>query len=159
MEMEKTHEYKNDFLYFIISPDKSGGENALRCCSGVNVYGFLPITRKRHGLYANPCQRGLQQLHHMVTDFAASRGAKSRIVGGAACVGLAPSNDFWYSDVLSIENASDSFPDDLISFCVTNLLKIIFNSCMLELPLPEKLPGPPELQAFIERLCDKYKQQ
>jgi hypothetical protein len=158
MEKETIREYKNDFLYFIIRPDKSRGAHSLICCSAVNVYAFLPITKGRHGLYANPSQRGLQRLHHMVTDFAASRGAKSKIIGGTDCAGLAPSKDFWYSDVLSIERASDSFPDELITFCVTNLLKIIFKSCMLELPLPEKLPEPPELQVFIESLCEKYRQ-
>ncbi|HKN19377.1 MAG TPA: hypothetical protein VJW95_06230 [Dissulfurispiraceae bacterium] len=158
MEKEKTYEYKNYFLYFIIRPDESRGPHAWTCCSGVNVYGFLPITKGRHGLYANPSQRGLQQLHHMVTDFAASRGGKSRIIGGTDCAGIVTSKDFWYSDVLSIESASDSFPEELITFCVINLLRIIFNSCMLELPLPEKLPGPRELQVFIEGLCEKYRQ-
>jgi hypothetical protein len=158
MNTEKTYEYRNKFLYFVIHPDKSRGENVLICCSGVNVFAFLPITKNRHGLYANSCMRGLQQLHHMVTDFATARGAKSTIIGGSDCAGLAPSEDFWYTDVLLIENASDSFPDEMINFCVTNLLKIIFHACMLELQLPETLPGPPELQVLIEDLCVKYKQ-
>lgn len=155
---EKTFEYRNDFLYFVIRPDFSAGKNVLICCSGVNVYGFLPITKGRHGLYANSSQRGLQQLHHMVTDFAASRGATSRIIGGNSCAGLVASKDFWYTDVLRIENAPESFPDELMTFCVTNLLKIIFSACVLELHLPEPLPGPAELQLFLEGLCDKYRQ-
>jgi len=158
MNEGKTYEYKNDFLYFVVRPDKTRGENALICCSGVNVFAFLPITKGRHGLYANSCTRGLQQVHHMVTDFALSRGAKSRIIGGNDCAGLAPSKDFWYTDVLRIENASGSFPEELINFCVTNLVKIIFSACVLEIQLPETLPTPPELQTLLENLCEKYKQ-
>lgn len=155
---EKIYEYRNDFLYFVIRPDRNRGENALICCSGVNVSAFLPITRNRHGLYANSCMRGLQHVHHMVTDFAASRGAISRIIGGNDGAGLSPANGYWYTDVLVVENASESFPDELINFCVTNLLKTIFLACMLELQLPETLPAPAKLQLFIAGLCEKYGQ-
>jgi len=70
MNTHDSSEYINDFLYFVIRPDKSKGAGILRYCSGVNVSLFSPITKGRHGMGANPSMRGLQLVNHGVRALA-----------------------------------------------------------------------------------------
>jgi hypothetical protein len=149
----KAHEYINDFFYFVVRPDRERGEETLLYCSGVNVSRFSPITKGRHGIGSNPSVRGLQLVNHGVRALALSKGATPKALRGKECAGLAPTEDTWYTELLLIENAADSFPDEMIGFCVTNLLGKIFHACMLEVALPESLPGPDELQLFLEAQC------
>lgn len=156
MNTQQSHKYINEFLYFVISPDKSRGDGALIYCSGVNVSRFSPITRGRHGIGSNPATRGLQLVNLGVRNLALSKGATPRALRGNDCAGIVPTEDTWFTELLLIENASESFPDEMINYCVTNLLKKIFRACMLEVQLPEKLQTPDELQDFLEPLCRKY---
>jgi len=155
MNTQQSHKYKNDFLYFVMRPDESRGKGALIYCSGVNVVRFSPITKGRHGI-GNPSVRGLQLVNLGVRALALSKGATPKALRGNDCAGIAPAHDTWYTELLLIENASMSFPDEMINYCVINLLKKIFNACMLEVQLPEKLLTPDELQDFLEPLCRKY---
>jgi hypothetical protein len=154
--MQDSTEYINAFLYFVVRPDKRNGEDLLIYCSGVNVSRFSPITKGRHGIGSNPSVRGLQLVNHGVRALALSKGATPRAIRGDNCAGIAPTMDTWYTELLLIENAPASFPDELINYCVITLLRKIFNACMLEPQLPGSLLKPDELQLFIETLCSKY---
>lgn len=155
---KKSYEYINDFLYFVIKPDGKGrGNNAFFYCSGVNISRFLPITKGRHRLGQNPAEKGLQSVNLGVRSLALSHRATPRTIRGNDCAGIAPAkNDLWYSDLLLIENAPESLPDEIINYAVVNLLKKIFLACMMEEKMPDNLLNPDELQTFLEAMCSKY---
>jgi len=156
-EAKQSHKYINDFLYFVIKPYQPGGKGALVYCSGVNLGRFLPITKGRHGLASNPALRGLQLVNHDVRSLALSSGATPKAIRGNYCAGIAPTTDMWYTELLLIENANDSFPAEVINYGVINLLKKIIQACMLQgVSLPDTLPKPDELEVFIEDLCHTY---
>lgn len=126
-------------------------------CSGVNVVRFLPITKGRHRPMSNPAIRGLQLVNLGVRALALSRGATPKSVRGNECKGIAPTKDIWNTELLMIKNASESLPDEIINYCVVNLLKKIFKAiCLPEVELPDTLLTPDELQVFIENLCSQY---
>lgn len=147
--------YRNAFLYFVVRVDERKGDNTLICCSGINVVRFSPITKGRHGI-GNPSVRGLQLVNLGIRDLALKRGATPRALRENDCAGLAPAEDTWYTERLLIEGAPASFPPEVIDYSVMNLLKKIFNACMLEVRLPESVPTQEELQDFLEELCRKY---
>jgi hypothetical protein len=148
--------YMNDFLYFVVRPDTHKGKDVLIYCSGVNVSRFAPITRGRHGIGSSPVVRGLQLVNLGVRDLALSRGATPKALRGDECEGIVPTKDTWYTERLLIENAQESFPDEMLHYCVNNLLKKIFKASMRELQLPDAFPEADELQALIETQCRKY---
>ncbi|HYA26864.1 MAG TPA: hypothetical protein VEE82_02595, partial [Thermodesulfovibrionales bacterium] len=148
--------YINDFLYFVIRPDKDRGDDMLLFCSGVNITRFSPVTTGRHGIGSNPALRGLQLVNHGVRDLALSRGAIPKRVRGNDCAGIAPTRDDWYTEIMLIENAPGSFPEVVIHYGVIHLLMKIFKACLLEFQPPDPLPAPGELQKLIEDLCRKY---
>lgn len=148
--------YINDFLYFVIRPDTRKGKDILIYCSGVNISRFAPITRGRHGIGSSPVMRGLQLVNLGVRDLALSQGAIPRPLRGNECEGIVPTKDTWYTERLLIENSQEAFPDEMLHYCVMNLLKKIFKASMRELQLPDALPEADELQVFIENQCRKY---
>ena len=148
--------YINDFLYFVTRPDTHKGKDVLIYCSGVNVSRFTPITRGRHGIGSSPVVRGLQLVNLGVRDLALSRGATPRALRENECEGIVPTKDTWYTERLLIENAQESFPDEMLDYCVHNLLKKIFKASMREVQLAETLLRADELQLFIETQCRKY---
>ena len=148
--------YINDFLYFVIRPELREGKDVLICCSGVNVSRFIPITRGRHGIGSSPVVRGLQLVNLGLRDLALSRGATPKALRGNECEGIVPTKDTWYTERLLIENAPESFPEEVLYYCVNNLLKKIFKASMRELQLPDAFPEADELQVLIETQCRKY---
>ncbi len=150
-------EYKNQFLYFTVRSDTSRENNTIIYCSGVNYIRFLPITKGRHGLCSNPSIRGLQQLRHDISAMALSKGALPTAVKGKECAGISPLKDAWYVEGLVIENAPLSFPEETINYAPLALIKKITNACLLEVAMPDKLPKPLELQAYLEELCSQYR--
>jgi hypothetical protein len=156
MDRQKSHEYRNDFLYFVIGPDERRSKGVSVYCSGVNITRFLPITKGRHRLGLNPVVKGLQLVNLGVRALALSQGATPKAARGNDCAGIASPNDLWYSELLLIENAPEPFPDDMISYCVINLLRKIFKAIMLDPQLPDTLLKPDELQVVIEDLCRQY---
>lgn len=152
----KPSEYINDFLYFVIRPDKDRGEGSLLYCSGVNIDRFHPITRGRHGIGSHPAVRGLQLVNLAIRDLALSRGATPKKTRGNNSAGLVPTRDDWYTEILLIENAPASLPDEMINYAAINLLKKIFKATLLEFQAPDALPKPDVLQKMIEGLCIKY---
>lgn len=151
--MKKSYEYRNEFLYFVIRADESRRKGSLVYCSGVNISRFFPVTRGRHGIGTNPAMRGLQLVNLHVRDMALSQGATPKRMRGNDCAGLVPTDETWYTELLLIEDAPESFPEEMIDYCVTNLLRKIFKAVLLEAPLPERLLNPDELQVFLDSLC------
>jgi hypothetical protein len=155
-EVRMSHQYANEFLYFVIKPAISKDKGAFILCSGVNLTRFLPITRRRHGLASNPALRGLELVKIAVCDMALAKGALPKIIRGNYCAGLTTTDEGWFTDILLIENAPDSFPEEVIGYCAMALLKSIFKACRLEVALPDKLPEPEDLQSLIEGVCRTY---
>jgi hypothetical protein len=157
MNTQKSHEYINAFMYFVLRPEPDRGEHVLLYCSGVDTFRFLPITRGRHRPSANPAVRGLQLVNLGVRSLSLDHGAKPKAIRGDDCSGIVPPKDGWYKDLLLIENAPESLPDEIIRYCVINILRKIFNACLLlEEKLPKELLPPDKLEAYIEKLCEKY---
>lgn len=154
-EIRKTHEYINDFLYFVIKHE----DDSLIYCSGVNIFRFLPLTKGRHGLGSNSALRGLQLVNLGVIDMGLSKGWKAAKIKENVCTGLAPTDEAWYTERLLIENISESAPEEIITYGVVSLLKKIGKACMLPDSMPDKLLKPEELQKFIETLCIKHGKQ
>jgi hypothetical protein len=148
-----SHHYANDFLYFVVKSADGKDSGTFLLCSGVNLTRFLPITRRRHGLASNPALRGLELVKIAVCDMALAKGALPKIIRGNDCAGLTTTDEGWFTDILLIENAPDSFPEEMIGYCAMALLKSIFKACRLEVALPDKLPNPEELQLFIQGVC------
>lgn len=151
----KSYEYINDFLFFVIKPDQGTDSGSYIYCSGADLFRFLPITKGRHGLDSNPAMRGLQLVNLGVREMALSQQVTIRPVRGD-CAGMAHNSGAWYSERLLIENAPASFPEEVITYGVINLVKKIIKACTLPDIAPDTMLQPNELQAFIESLCDKY---
>ena len=156
MITQKSYEYINDFLYFAFRPDENRGKGTFIYCSGVELFRFMPITKGRHRPMSNPVMRGLQLVNYDARAMALSKGATPKAIKGEQCSGIVPPGNGWYKEMLLIENAPDSLPDEIISHCVIHLLKKTFRAMgMMEIELPDKLLKPDELQVFIEVLCSK----
>lgn len=156
MNVRKSYEYKNDFLYFVLRPDNSRGEGDYIYCSGVDLYSFLPITKGRHRPMSNPAMRGLQLVNLGVRSMVLSKGGTSRALLGNRCEGIVPIKNGWYKELLMIENVPESFPDEMIEYCVVELLRKFDRAIMLEAELPDKLLSPEGLQLFLEQMCTEY---
>jgi hypothetical protein len=156
MNNSKIHEYKNDFIYFILTPYKRGENNTLLYCSAVDLYRFLPITKGRHRPMANPVMRGLQLVNLGVRALALKNGAIPKALKTDECAGILPVREGLYKERLLIEKAPESLPQEIINFCIPDLFSKISNSSLLDCNLPEALPEPDKLQEFIEDLCRKY---
>ncbi len=152
---KKSYEYINEFLFFVIKPVQSGARGAYIYCSGADMFRFIPITKGRHGLDSNPAMRGLQLVNIAVRDMALAQGVKIKPDPGN-CAGIAPTSGGWYSERLLMENAPESFAEEVINYGVINLVKKIIKACTLQDVAPETLLQPAELQAFLEGLCSKY---
>lgn len=160
MIKHKSYEYINDFLYFAFRPDENRGKGTFIYCSGVELFRFLPITKGRHRPMSNPVMRGLQLVNYDARAMALSKGAIPKAIKGAHCQGIVPPSNGWYKEMLLMENAPDSLPDEIISHCVVHLLKKTFRAMgMMEIELPDKLLKPDELQVFIEGLCKQLGDQ
>ena len=154
-EEKKSYKYINDFIFFALTPDQKMGDGSYIYCSGADLFRFLPITKGRHGLASNPALRGLQLVNLDVREMALSREATIKPVSGD-CAGIAHTSGGWYSERLLIENAPASFPEEVISYGVINLVKKIIKACTFPDIAPEMLLQPDELQVFLESLCSKY---
>lgn len=156
MGIHKTYEYVNDFLYIVLKHDETKDPNTFIYCSGINLSRFSPITKGRYGICSNPAMRGLQLVNLDVRSLALSKGASIKTIRGNSCTEITPSKHGWYKAALLIENAPDSFPNEIVNYYVTNLLKIIGKACMIGAELPNEPLEPNELQSALESLCSKY---
>jgi len=156
MNSNKSYEYINAFLYFVLRRDESRGPNTYMYCSGINFDRFLPITKGRHRPMSNPAMRGLQLVNTEIRSLILSKGATPKAIRGNFCSGIYPAGDLWYKEQLLIENAQESLPDEIIRFGVIHLLQKIDRAIILGADLPETLLPPDELEVFIDALCKRY---
>ena len=156
--MGQKREYINEFLYFIVKPVE-GSDGTFIYYSGVSISGFIPITKQRHGLCANPAFRGLQLTNMGVRELAKSKGVSIKDYNGTESSGVALAQDTWYSERILIEGALESFPEEVISYGAVNLVKRIVDACTLQgANIPETMVAPDELNVFIENMCKVYGQ-
>jgi hypothetical protein len=100
--------------------------------------------------------RGLQNTRNTISSMVSARGARPKFIRGRDCAGIAPTQESWYTDLLLIENAPESFSGEIIKCGVTALVASIFKACRIPFHLPEPLPSPDELQRLIEEQCRIY---
>lgn len=158
MHTDKTYEYKNEYLFFILKPYTREGKETLLYCSGVNVDRFLPITKGRHRPMSNPAIRGLQLVNLGVRELVLEHGATPKALreNENQCAGIVSPGNIWITERLLIKNAPEALPDNIISYSVTELLKKIDRAIMLQAELPDTLLEPGELQAFLDSMCRRY---
>jgi hypothetical protein len=156
MTAQNSHEYINDFLYFIFTPDRSRDKGTYIYCSGFDFERFLPITKGRHRACANPVRRGLQFTNLGITSIALSKDATLKKIKGGLCKGVVPIEGSWVREIMLLENADELMLDVMIDYAVKNILQKMKNSLQLDDELPDKLLPPDELQHFLESLCNKY---
>jgi hypothetical protein len=156
MNSNKSYEYINEFLYFVLRHDESRSRNTFLYCSGINFDRFLPITKGRHRPMSNPAMRELQLVNVEIRSLVLSKGATPKAIRGNLCKGIVHARGLWYKEQLLIENVQESLPDEIIRFGVIHLLKKIDRAIILGADLPETFLMPDELQLFIENLCERY---
>jgi hypothetical protein len=144
--------YINDYVYSVIKDEQEG----LVYCSGINLTRFLPITAGKHGLASNPALKSLQITNHKVRALALSIGAAPKSRRGKDCIGIAPTTDTWYTELLIIENAPDTFAKELLEFSIVSLVKRVIKMCLLSIDMPDILIPPDELQTQFESIMKKY---
>ena len=143
-------EYKTDYFYFAVRPDKRDGKDVLIYCSGINVTRFMPMLQGRLGLGSNPVISGLQLVKYDLCTLAHSKGSTPREhccnIGSA---GNHPTKDYWYTEPLLIENPSGLTPAEILDFVVKGIIKKINAASLSEQKLPDNLP-PSELQKYLD---------
>jgi len=152
MNAEHACNYINDFMYFVVLPDRSS-EGSLLYCSGVNLFRLLPITQGRHRPLANPARRGMQLTNLGIKSLALEQGAIPVALKGRPCPDIVPADDGWYKDYFRIEKAPESLPEKIIDYGVKTLLQKTMTSSLRQVDLPQTLLKPDELQLFLENLC------
>jgi hypothetical protein len=63
-----------------------------------------------------------------------------------------PGGRRWYHENLLIENASETFLQELMRFSVMGLVRKVLLVCIPDLKLPHEFPDPGALQKYIESL-------
>ncbi len=161
-------EYKNRFLYFIIRTICSDKlpeiDNNFLYCSGVNLTGFLPLTKGRHRLGQNPVEKGLQSVNNEVRSLFLEMGAELKMAKGNPCSEIKKiPKDVWYNEAFFINfpsgttifNLEKRFKD-IINYAVVNLFKKVFLAMMLVEDIPETFTSSEELENYINRILQKY---
>jgi len=151
----KKYEYKNDYFYFVVRPDRKEDKEVLIYCSGINVTRFLPMMQGRLGLGSNPIVSGLQLVKYDLCTLAHSKGAiPKEHYCNIGCANIAPTKEGWYTEPLLIENPGDMTPEEIVSFAVKGIVKRINATSLSESKMPDDLP-PAELQKHLEVLCKR----
>lgn len=149
----RSYEYKNDFLYIIIREAPEHGPKSFLFCSGVNLTRFSPLVRKSFGICSNPAFKGLQLLRADVAKYTNEKG-RGAVPRGfnieRPCAAVSPHGEGWYHESLLIENVSTGFPQKLLKFSVTNLLRLILSVCFPGTVLPGYFTDPRGLQTYLE---------
>ena len=150
--MEK-REFKNEYFYFIVRPEKRDGKDALIYCSGVNITRFLLMMQGRLGLGSNPIISGLQLVKYDLCTLANSRGATPKEhYCNIGCAGIVPTKEGWYTEPLLIENPGSLTPEEIVDFAVKGMVKRINATSLSEKKIPDNL-SPAEMQKELAILC------
>jgi len=149
----KRHEYKNDYLYFVVRQDKKDDKDVLIYCSGINVTRFMPMLQGRLGLGSNPVISGLQLVKYDLCTLAHAKGALPREhYCNIGCAGNVPTRESWYTEPLLIENAGGLTPEEIVDFAVNGIVRKINAASLSDNKLPDNIPAA-ELQKHLEILC------
>lgn len=147
------HEYKNDYFYVVVRPEKKEGKDVLIYCSGINVTRFIPMLQGRLGLGNSPVISGLQLVKYDLCTLAHAKGAiPKEHYCNIACAGNVPTRELWYTEPLLIENPGSLTPEEIVDFAVRGIVKKINAASLSDNKLPDDLP-PAELQKHLEILC------
>lgn len=142
-------QYRTDFLTIVIAPAQQA--DAYLFCSGINMAKFTDLCRGTHGIGSNPAFKGLQLLRAEVTAFCRSRGA-TPVAGEAPCSPWSPQGHGWYHESLIVQNVPAGLPDELLRFSVMTLLRLVLSVCRPQANLPEAMPSPEDLPAYLASL-------
>ncbi len=149
----KQHDYINDFLYFVVRPQKKEDKDVLIYCSGINLTRFLPLVQGRLGLGSNPIVSGLQLVKFDLCTLAISKGAEPKEhYCNIDCARIAPTREGWYTEPLFIEKPGELMPEEIVTFAVKSMIKRINAASLADRQIPDHLP-PDEMQKHIEAIC------
>jgi hypothetical protein len=148
----RSYEYKNDYLYVVIRQmPESGVQTYLYCC-GINTTRFDPICWGKAGICSNPAFKGLQQMRSDVSAFALKNNFVTMPYEGNGCGPITPRGDGWYRENMLIMKASPRNIQEALEFSVTDLVKTVLYVCAPDAKMPEKLPTPPAMEAWLNSL-------
>jgi len=106
----KKHEYKNDYFYFIVRPEKREEKEVLIYCSGINVTRFLLCCRAGwSGI--KPCHKRASagEIRPLYSGTYKGRYPKEHYCN-IGCAGNVPTRESWYTEPLLIENPGSLTP-------------------------------------------------
>ena len=148
----RSSEYKNDYLYIVIRQMPELGPQTYLYCCGINTTRFDPICWGKAGICSNPAFKGLQQMRADVSGFALKNNFLTRTYEGNDCGSITPRGDGWYRENMLIMKASPRIIQEALEFSVIDLVKTVLSVCAPEAKMPEKLPNPPAMQAWLDSL-------
>lgn len=150
----KNYKYMNEYVYYVVTPTKVGGLDALHVCAGVNNDRFFPLVTGPLGIGigGNKIISGLRLVNVDICTFAVSRGASPRITEGNSCGHIAPTTELWFSEPILIENSSNISPDEIIKFGVEGFVQKVINSWWSDYKAPDHFLTPAELQTYFDEL-------
>ncbi len=153
LSIMKKHEFKNNYFYFVVRPDRKDERDVLIYCSGINVTRFLPMMQGRLGLGSNPIVSGLQLVKYDLCTLAHERGAVPKEhYCNIGCAGIAPTREGWYTEPLLIENPTNLTPEEIVVFAVKGIVRRINATSLTSEKIPDGLE-PSELQKHLDALC------
>lgn len=153
----RSYEYKNDYLYIVIREFPELGKNVHVYCCGINISRFKILCWQKAGICSHPAVRGLQLLRADVSAYALKQGVETR-KSELSCAPITPSGKGWYHEKsLLIDNASPMAIRDILEFSVMDLVKLVLSVSAPDVKLPNKPPGPPELQKWLDSLSRNLK--
>lgn len=152
---QSTLTYQNDFLSVNITPLPGSDGASVLCCFSVNLRRFDPLARGTYGICSNPAFRGLQLLRAALSAEVRERGMSSRRSEGEACRSFMPRGEGWYHDSLVVDQVPASYAQQLLIYGTRALLAKVLSVCRPDQQVPDPLPDPAGLQAWIESLTER----
>ena len=147
-------EYKNEYLFIVISQVPEAGPRSFLFCCGINLARFEPLCWRKAGICSNPAFKGLQLLRAAVAKYAAGKRVQPKAAGNLSCGPLTPRGDGWYRETaMLLEGATPKAVQDILAFSVLHLVRTVLYVCRPDVKMPGKLPTPPAMQTWLDSLC------
>ncbi len=150
-----SYEYKNRYLYIVLRQAPEYGEKTYMLCCGIDIMKFDPLCRGKSGVCSNPAFKGLQLLRADIAAIALKKGASSRPLDFGECMLISPRGEGWYRESMLLDDVSPRMAQNILQFGVKDLLTKVLTVCAPGTKVPQKLPNPPQLQAWIKSLEKK----
>jgi hypothetical protein len=147
-------EYKNDYFYIVIRQSPELGSGTFIFCCGISMSRFDPICWGKAGICSNPAFKGLQQLRADVSALALKLDGKTLSAESFPCSAITPPvGDGWYRETpLLIEQASPAVIKKILEYSARDLVQTLLTVCSPDARVAARLPSPPEMQKFLDRL-------